>query len=418
MSKKVADFFGIETFRPAYEGRNTPKLSYGLRFEQACIKHVEDMQAKRVYLLISHSIATKTSTLQRLKDSLRAKIVGTRIGIGAHTPLSDCMKVIREVRELGDVDCILTVGGGSVTDAAKLVRFALANRAYNAEDIDSLWGGESYNPNMRHDIKPPFMPLICVPTSLSGGEYQHIAAATEAQTHAKRIFEPKVDSDIVIQDPELCLTTPDSLWLSSGIRAVDHCVETLCSLVSNEKGDAEAEKGLQKLVNGLIRCKEDPEDLEAKHLCQLGVVEAMAAVSSGVPLGASHGIGHQLGPLGVGHGETSCILLPAVCKFNAAHGANNDRQESCKRILLRDQNVDRIWRAKTLWQPDLGDVLHTIIASLGLPQTLKDVGIGKDKLELLANNSLGDAWVKTNPVPLETSSQVMEILNKVVGDGN
>jgi hypothetical protein len=71
----------------------------------------------------------------------------------------------------------------------------------------------------------------------------------------------------------------------------------------------------------------------------MGVIQAMSAVSSGVPMGASHAIGHQLGPLGVGHGETSCILLPAVCKWNARVGANFERQEHARKILLSSQVV-------------------------------------------------------------------------------
>jgi alcohol dehydrogenase class IV len=62
----------------------------------------------------------------------------------------------------------------------------------------------------------------------------------------------------------------------------------------------------------------------------MGAIEAIGVVTSRVPMGASHAIGHQLGPLGVGHGETSCVMLPAVCKFNAAKKANVERQEKCK----------------------------------------------------------------------------------------
>lgn len=156
----------------------------------------------------------------------------------------------------------------------------------------------------------------------------HACAKSNASTlHARR--EPlslRENPTLVILDPELCLNTPPQLWLGSGVRATDHCVETLCSLQGNIKGDANAKSGLIKLVPGLLRCKHDPTDIEARHLCQMGVVDAVSAVSSGVPMGASHAIGHQLGPLGVSHGETSCILLPAVCKYNAVKGANCERQ--------------------------------------------------------------------------------------------
>jgi alcohol dehydrogenase class IV len=127
---------------------------------------------------------------------------------------------------------------------------------------------------------------------------------------------------------------------------------------------------------------------------------------------ASHAIGHQLGPLGVGHGQTSCIMLPAVCKWNAAQGANNARQQTCVDILLKDPEVRRLMSGRT--NADLGDILDAIIRELGMPRTLKDVGIGRDKLDLLAENSLKDHWIKTNAKPITEKSQVMEILEMVV----
>lgn len=89
----------------------------------------------------------------------------------------------------------------------------------------------------------------------------------------------------------------------------------------DEAADTDARRGLARLIPGLLQSARDEgsgrgeggdkggpdrEDLNARLVSQLGVVDAMSAASRGVPLGASHGIGHQLGPAGVGHGETSC----------------------------------------------------------------------------------------------------------------
>ena len=365
----------------------------------------------------SKSLSINTTALTRLQQALGEKVAGTRIGIGAHTPIADIIDILHEVKDLG-IDCLITLGAGSLTDGAKLVNFALANNAYTAEEIDTLWGGDSHNPKKRKTVKAPQLPLICIPTSLSGGEYQHIIGGTETISRAKRTFETGVDPTLVIQDPELSLTTPENIWLSTGVRAVDHCVETLCSLQSNPAGDLNAEKGLAALIPGLLLCKQDLGDLQARHLCQLGVVDAMSAVSSGVPLGASHAIGHQLGPFGVGHGETSCILLPAVCKYNAAKGANNERQAVASRLLLRDTAVLRVLETRGVdsKHADLGDILDIVFKELGMPRTLKDVHIGRDKLDALAVNSLNDVWIRTNAVPIIAKVQVLDILEIVIGD--
>ncbi|EWG41157.1 hypothetical protein FVEG_15241 [Fusarium verticillioides 7600] len=409
--------FGKEVCYPAYEGRETPKVSCGLKFPEACLRHCRDTFASsRVYVICSKSLAQSTDALDRLRSALDSRIVGVRIGISPHTPIAQVLEVVNDASKL-DVDCLMTLGAGSLTDAAKLVRLALANSATTEAEMNTLWGTSKSNTALRSNISKPTIPLIHIPTSLSGGEFQAIAGGTESQGHAKRTFHCEgVDPELVIQDPELCLTTPEWVWLSTGIRAVDHCVETLCSLVSNDKADEWSKKGLVKLVTGLLASKADQKSLQARHLCHQGVVSSMCAVSSGVPLGASHAIGHQLGPLGVGHGETSCILLPAVCKFNYAKKANVQRQEVVRDLLLEQDEVRQLLQAKGLDKSvvSLADILDVFISALGMPRSLEEVGIGEDKLEVLAKNSLDDIWIQTNALPITEASQVMEILSMCV----
>lgn len=414
----MASWFSKETTRSAFDSKPTPVISFGRPFPEICLKQIQErFQCSRVYIIASRSLSKNTSSLGDLTSALGDRVAGVRIGISPHTPIPEIVDILAEVKPL-NIDCIVTLGAGSITDGAKLVRFALANDAWTREDIDTLWGGKSHNPNMRKTLHKPTIPLICIPTSLSGGEYQAIAGATDEKTKAKHTFEPSVDPDFVIQDPQLTTTTPQKVWLSTGIRAVDHCVETLCSLQSNKDGDEAAARGLEKLILGLLRCKHDPEDLDARHLCQTGVVEAMRAVSTGVPMGASHAIGHQLGPLGVGHGETSCIMLPAVCKFNADKSVNNDQQKRTLDILVKQEPVRSLIEDTKMSDGnyDLADILDLIIRELDMPRTLRDVGITSDHLPGLAANSLNDIWIKTNAYKITKKEEVMEILEAVSGE--
>ncbi|EHY55642.1 hypothetical protein HRR83_007857 [Exophiala dermatitidis] len=407
--------YGIDHLEPAFSDRDIPFISYGLRFDEACGYHVENtLQASRVYIIASKSLSTNTPALKRLQHALGDKVVGVRIGMAPHTHWNEVLEVAQDAAPKNP-DCIVTLGAGSLTDAAKVVAWMLANDITTSEGMETL-------ATSGKDFKPPVIRHVAIPTSLSGGEYQAMAGVTrdDGSQLKQPFFAPPRNPSLVVLDPELSTTTPERIWLSTGVRAVDHCVETLCSLLSNERGDAEAEKGLLKLVPSLIRTHRDPRDLTARFESMRRVIEAMSAVSSGVPLGASHGIGHQLGPLGVGHGETSCILLPAVCKWNAKAGANIDRQKYCKQVLLRSPVVQELLRAKygadqdKIDRLDLGDVLDAIFKDLGMPRSLKDVGVGRDKLDGLAENSLRDHWCQTNAKPLVEKSQVMEILEMVV----
>ncbi|MCJ1375249.1 hypothetical protein MMC20_006483 [Loxospora ochrophaea] len=396
-------------------GGKIPQVTYGLPFPEACRKHVDTLfKASRVYIICSASLAKSTEALVSLQSALGSKVVGTRIGMKPHTLWSEILEIVKEARDV-KADLLITLGAGSLTDGAKIVALALANDASTFDDLSSLYFD---SPTKRAHIASPDVPIISIPTSLSAGEYSNMAGASHDYTHRKHSFQPPTRGPaLVVLDAALSRTTPPSIWLSTGIRAVDHCVEALCSLQGKPAVDKTAEKGLRMLVPALLRCKHDESDIEARHLCQMGAIEAMKGVGQGVPMGASHGIGHQLGPLGVGHGETSCILLPAVCKFNASHNANPTQQRRVLAILWSDPETKRVledsWHLKQS-QADLGDVLDAIIRELGLPRSLRDVGVDRSRIDRLAETSLFDRWVGTNPVPLREKAQVLQVLEMVV----
>lgn len=105
-----------------------------------------------------------------------------------------------------------------------------------------------------------------------------------------------------------------------------------------------------------------------------------------------------------------------MCKYNAKHNANCEKQAILRQFLIEDPVVSEVLRERLvdLETSDLGDVLDAIIRELGMPRTLSDVNVGRDQLEALARNSLNDRWCKSNPVPLTEKSQVLEILEMVV----
>ena len=268
-----------------------------------------------------------------------------------------------------------------------------------------------------NDARAPTVRIITIPTSLSGGEYSNYGGSTDDETHLKFQFSPPLKGPaLIVLDGSLNVTTPLKIWLQSGVRAIDHCVECLCSLQSDPVSDKASEQGLRALVPALLKCKADPSDATARLDCLLGVNHSMVAINNGVYGGASHGIGHMLGPLGVGHGETSCILLPAVCKYNAAHKANVERQQAIIDILWSLKETRPVLERGGLKEgtADLGDMLDAVVRELGMPRTLKEVKIGRDKLDSLAENSLHDPFLVTNPVSITKKEQVLEILEMVV----
>ncbi|KAJ7763567.1 putative Fe-containing alcohol dehydrogenase [Mycena maculata] len=424
-----------ETFRPAvppYSGplplSRAPKalgslfnncdISYGLPFPTACAKHAEEtFHAQRVFIIASSTLARTTSALDDLQAALGTKVVGVKSGLKAHTYFSDVIAIAQECRKL-DADLIVTLGGGSLSDAAKMVSLILANDIKDSADMLSL--PTSRTRDTLPPAKPPTVPVVCIATTLSAGEFTLGSGVTDDRDDKKHQFLFGKAIHLVIYDATFVTAhTPLSLLLQSGFRSVDHSVESFCSLYSNEVTEMHATMALQQLVPALLRCKADGEtkaDVEARLLCQLASINAIAAsFRVYTPNGASHAIGHMLGPFGVGHGHTSCILLPATCKYNARHGANVDRQETLAGILWSVPEMRRLAESKGLVEgiADLGDLLDVLVCGLGMPRTLAEVGVGRDRLDQLAEYSVYDVWAATNPVPLTEKAQVMEILEMV-----
>src|SRR5262249_2895288 len=134
-------------------------------------------------------------------------------------------------------------------------------------------------------MKPPTVRQITVPTTLSGGEFSAISGVTDERTRVKELIRhPLVMPRAVALDPAITVHTPEWLWLSTGIRAVDHCVEAICSLKAHAFADAQALHGLSLLARGLPKVKAEPGNLEARLECQMGTWLSMGPLAGGVPM--------------------------------------------------------------------------------------------------------------------------------------
>jgi alcohol dehydrogenase class IV len=238
---------------------------------------------------------------------------------------------------------------------------------------------------------------IAVPTTLSAGEFSAIAGVMNEQTKVKELFRhPRIIPSAVILDPAITVHTPEWLFLSTGIRAVDHCVEGICSQEAHPFADAQALRGLALLAQGLARVKADPADLQARMDCQLGSWLSMAPLASGVPMGASHGIGYVLGgAFDIPHGHTSCIMLPAVMRWNKS--SNAERQAMVAAAMGRPGE-------------NAADLLAALISGLGMPRSLSAVKIGREKFDFIAEMAMATPWVPRNPRRIDGPPQVREIL--------
>ena len=247
-------------------------------------------------------------------------------------------------------------------------------------------------------MQPPTVRQITVPTTLSAGEFSAISGVTDERHKVKELIRhPGIIPRAVVLDPAVTVHTPEWLWLSTGIRAVDHCVEGICSGEANPYADAQALHGLSLLARGLPRVKADPSDLEARLDCQIGSWLSMGPLAAGVPMGASHGIGYVLGAMfDIPHGHTSCIMLPAVMRWNKP--VNAERQ-ALVAAAMGHPGEDAA---------DVLDRVHRRARHAAQPRRGEDRA--RSSFDRMAEQAMGTPWVPRNPRPIAGPAQVREIL--------
>ena len=369
------------------------EVVFGRPASGAISEQLDRLGAQRAFLMVSGTLNRETDEIEKVRRELGLRCVGTFDAMPPHTPRAAVIAATEQARAV-NADLIVTIGGGSITDGAKAVQLCLANDIRHPDEIDRIKSGRGAPPQ----LKAPSVRQISVPTTIAGGEFSAIAGVTNERTQVKEaLLHPLLMPRAVILDPWLSVHTPEWLFLSTGIRAVDHCVEGICSREAQPYGDAQALQGLSMLARALPRVKANAGDIDARMDCQIGTWLSTGPLASGVPMGASHGIGYVLGAaFGVPHGHTSCVMLPSVMRWN------------------RPVNADlQALVASAMGHPgkDAGDVLDAFIRNLGMPRSLREVKIGPEHFDRIAEAAMGTPWVPRNPRKIEGPAEVREILD-------
>src|SRR5205823_10145429 len=161
-------------------------------FAERLKEAVEDSDANAAFLLASGTIARETDMIDQVRAALGNGLAGVHAGIGAHTPRHDCVAAANAAREAG-ADLIVTLGGGSVTDAAKMVALCLGNGVTEPAQLDAYRAQIAADgKTVRPEMKPPVLRSIAIPTTLSAGEYTASAGCTDAARHVKESFSHRL----------------------------------------------------------------------------------------------------------------------------------------------------------------------------------------------------------------------------------
>jgi maleylacetate reductase len=321
---------GTHTFLP------TERVHFG----EGSLGQIEEeaRPSDRAFVVTGRSLYENTDLVRRVEALLGEKHVGTFSGVGQHTPGSSVKEAARQAR---GADLLVSVGGGSVVDGTKAVARELGYPAH-----------------------------VAVPTTLSGAEWAHRVGVTDEASGRKSGFsDPKAVPQVVILDPEATIFTPEKLWLSTGIRALDHAVEGLLYGGEHPVTDVTGAEGARRLVVYLPRSREEPGDVEVRGKLQVAAWLAYFGPFN-TPMGLSHALGRRIGAsYGVPHGYTSCITLAPSLEVERSR-APEERWRRLEEALG--------------WDP--AERVATLVERLRLPVRLREVGVPEEDLGDIARD--------------------------------
>ncbi|OJU80825.1 MAG: hypothetical protein BGO11_19705 [Solirubrobacterales bacterium 70-9] len=364
------------------------ELHYGSGALELAAAQLSAMGEERVFVIASRFSA---AAVDRLAGALGDAYAGSFDEVVMHVRRDSVDAGLEAARRAG-ATALISIGGGTEIDCTKAIALCLACGFGSAHELAAYrvragaGAGQAVAPV---SIAPPRH--LAVPTTLSGAETTTLFGVTDPESSEKHVYsDPSLAPWTVVLDPGVAAGTPDWLWASSGMRAVDHAVESVLSPRAWPLQDAVALEGLRVLRHNLIYSALNPDEVAARRACQLGAWMASYAVeTSGV--GLSHAIGHQLAPqFDLAHGVTSAIMLPHVMGFNADVTA-----PALERIASAGWGGGGAQAAV--------DGIRELAGSLraaGIATTLSEAGADRPALDAVADRVIADPSIDTNPKPV------------------
>ena len=393
------DLVGAFTFLPIED------VHYGAGAIDQLASTLTQHGIERALLITGNTLATKTDLVDRVLAASSGRIAAVFHETTQHVHRGSAVSAMQMARS-NNVDGIISFGGGTPNDTGKAVLLGLAQDLETTDDFDNFRVRFEYPATVEiPPISGDALPMVSISTTLSGGEFTHFAGITDSDRQVKDLYiDKKLAAKAVYLDPNLTLETPDWLWLSTGMRSVDHCIEALSSINAHPFTDALASRSLNMLNRYLRECKADPEDLVARTQAHIAAWMSVCGLAN-VNLGLSHGIGHQLGARNdVPHGVTSCVMMAPTMEFNAKHVGT--RQIWIAEIMgcdVRDLDPSAASAAGR-------DAVRALVGDLELPHRLRDVGVSEDDFPAIAKDALEDLIVATNPRPVGSVEDVIDVL--------
>ena len=336
--------------------------------------------SSKAFIITGSSLANKTPLIKQVENLLGSKHhAGTFANIKQHAPVAQLDEATEAVKKDPTIDTIISIGGGSPIDSAKAISYRL------------------------HEKSQKYLYHITIPTTLSVAECTAIAGYTNEDGVKVGVIDPELVPQVIIYDSKFGVETPQKLWLSTAIRSLDHAVELLYNpMVAEVPGKSLVLTAIEQLFTYLPKSKADHTNEDYITRLQLASFSSLYPLGLNIKggLGLSHAMGYALGsPYGIPHGITSCLTLASVVRLKAQNP--DDAAQIARALPFIGQSRSGNDREDAI---KVGDAIEKLVNDLGLDSNLKEYGVGKDQVPVVAKTA-----TKTDSGPLfESVSRIVE----------
>lgn len=344
------------------------KLHYGPGSVEKHLLACLNTTSSNAFIITGSTLATKTPLIKQVEAILGSRHAGTFSNIRQHAPVADLDAATSLVQTSskndGEVDTVISIGGGSPIDSAKAISHRL------------------------HAQTGKYLHHIAIPTTLSAGECTMIAGYTDANGVKTGIRDAALVPHVVLYDATFALHTPERLFTSTGLRALDHAIETMYHPTASEMPARwSCLHSAASLFENLARYRTDPRDQGVITKLQLAAFGSLGFIGTSLQggLGLSHSLGYALGsPYGIPHGITSCLTLGHVVRLKARDPAAADQIARLLPFLGQRRSGDARVDAEMV-----GDRVLDLVKRLGLDSDLGGFAVGREEIPVIVKRATG-----------------------------
>lgn len=354
---------------------------------------VEQFGYQRPFVFSSRTLNRTTDVVDRIGESLGTRLVGRSDRVGEHAPVSNVIAAIAEVRQ-ADADVLVCIGGGSVMDFGKFVQLGVTEGVRTREDLRALQVDQAPDLNQRPDLRQ-----ITIPTTFSLSEWTPAGTPVDDVTGKKITLRiPDGVGRAIVYDPAVVRHTPVKLALVTAIRGLDHSINTVCSAAPNEMCTVLALQAITHFHTAIPLLAQGKSDIALPMLQRASWLGGVCQMS--VPHGFSHFMVHVLAPWAhIGHSETACVMMLAQARWLREHD---------------DPRLSDVAAAMGRPGETLDVILYDLLREIGLPTSLREIGIDPDRIHEVVPHALAHPYVTLHNLrPITTADDVLAVLASV-----